>query len=409
MVNTLSVPYQAMFELPDSWQSATFENQPLPVQKNSQGQTFTRITVPANGILTLQAGSQTAAPVRKLTTPVLENKFICCKFSGNGTILSVKDKESGREFLAGEGNILKIYNDIPKMYDAWDIEIYYRNMLIGTLPGEFVSGESGEIYSELKFLFKTGNSKIVQSVRLENDSRRLDFINHADWQESHKLLRVTFPVAIHSQEATYDIPYGSVKRSTHDNTSWDQAKFEVCGQRYADLSDPQKGTALLNDCKYGYSIKGNEMELSLLRSSKHPDYFADRGEHEFVYSFYPHGGTSAIMDVISEAAQLNRKPIVFANCQAGDVQMPCRIESENVTIEALKKAEKSNNLILRLVENAGMNSTAKLFCPAMVKKVSNTDLLEWENGSEILPDKDGTYHLQLKPFEIKTLSLTLQY
>ena len=339
----------------------------------------------------------------------MENKFICCKFSGNGTILSVKDKESGREFLAGEGNILKIYNDIPKMYDAWDIEIYYRNMLIGTLPGEFVSGESGEIYSELKFLFKTGNSKIVQTVRLENDSRRLDFINHADWQESHKLLRVTFPVAIHSQEATYDIPYGSVKRSTHDNTSWDQAKFEVCGQRYADLSDPQKGTALLNDCKYGYTIKGNEMELSLLRSSKHPDYFADRGEHEFVYSFYPHGGTSAIMDVISEAAQLNRKPIVFANCQAGDVQMPCRIESENVTIEALKKAEKSNNLILRLVENAGMNSTAKLFCPAMVKKVSNTDLLEWENGSEILPDKDGTYHLQLKPFEIKTLSLTLQY
>ena len=222
------------------------------------------------------------------------------------------------------------------------------------------------------------------------------------------MLRTSFPVAVYAPEAAYDIQYGFVKRPTHDNTSWDQAKFEVCGQRYADLSDRQKGVALLNDCKYGYRIKGNEMELSLLRSAKHPDYFADRGEHEFTYSFYPHQTGESLMAVISESAQLNRKPFVFAGCRNGDLTLPCRIESNNVTIETLKKAEKSNDLILRLVENAGMHSTARLFCDPEVKKVTAADLLEWHRTSEILPEPDGSRHLELKPFEIVTLALTLQ-
>ena len=404
VVNTLSIPYQGTVVLPDSWTGATLDDQVLPAQKSSQGKTFVQIKVPANGFLTLKTGTQSAA-VQKLSNPVLENDLIRYEFSANGTLLSVKDKKSGQEFLAGEGNLLKLYNDTPNRYDAWDIDIYYKNMLIGILPGEFVSGESGAVYSELKFLFKTENSQMEQTIRLANDTVRLDFINHVNWQESHKLLRVTFPVAIRAQEATYDIQYGSVKRSTHDNTSWEQAKYEVCGQRFADLSDRQNGVALLNDCKYGYSIKNNEMELSLLRSPKHPDYFADQGEHEFTYSFFPHSGDVVSGGVMEQAACLNRMPLMLNDLAADNLQMPCRIESEHVRIEVLKKAEKNNALILRLVETAGMNSPAKLYCTDTIKKVFKTNLIEWEQGEVLTPTSSGEYKVTLKPFEIMTLCL----
>ena len=105
--------------------------------------------------------------------------------------------------------------------------------------------------------------------------------------------------------ATYEIQFGHLERPTHMNTSWDMGRFEVCGQKWADLSEPGYGVALLNDCKYGYDVEGNVMRLSLLRSPVSPDPVADKGRHEFTYALLPHSGDLREGRVIEEAYSLN--------------------------------------------------------------------------------------------------------
>ena len=112
----------------------------------------------------------------------------------------------------------------------------------------------------------SATSTITQTMRLASGSRRLDFDTEVDWHEHHKFLKVAFPVDVLASRATYEIQFGHLERPTHANTSWDVARFEVCAHRWADLSEPGYGVALLNDCKYGYDIHGNVMRLSLLRS-----------------------------------------------------------------------------------------------------------------------------------------------
>ena len=124
-------------------------------------------------------------------------------------------------------------------------------------------------------------SRIQQNIFLGLQSKRLDFNTTVDWHEDHKMLRVSFAVNVFSDLASFEIQFGHVQRNTHRNTSWDMAKFEVVGHRYADLSDNQYGVALLNDSKYGYKIHDNIIDLNLLRSPTVPDPTADRGHHEF--------------------------------------------------------------------------------------------------------------------------------
>ena len=243
-----------------------------------------------------------------------------------------------------------------------------------------------------------------QTIRLRPDSKRLDFITNVDWHEDHLMLRTEFPTVIRGR-AIFDIQYGQYERTTHDNTSWDEAKYEVCGQKYADLSCSDFGMAILNDCKYGYRIKDGNISLSLLRSPKHPDFEADMGKHSFVYSLYPHEGDLTASNVCAEAAAINRTPFIaegFAAPEAFD--FPCWIKGEGVSLEIVKKAEKSNARIVRLVEYKGRFSKAELQFGKKIKKVSYTNLIEWENGEE-LPLSGQCANLTLKPYEIVTLKL----
>ena len=181
----------------------------------------------------------------------------------------------------------------------------------------------------------------------------------------------------------YSCQYGYVERGTHDNTTWDQAKFEVCGQRYADISDRDRGVALLNDCKYGYCVKGSTLDLALLRSPVHPDRFADQGVHVFTYSLLPHAGSLPESCVMDEAANLNRPVLLADGFTPGKFAAPCRLESDGIRLEVVKRAEKDDSLILRLVEIRGRRSDGVLHFAAKPKKVSATDLLEWERGAAL--------------------------
>src|SRR4029077_898371 len=157
----------------------------------------------------------------------------------------------------------------------------------------------------VRFTRKFGASTLEQRMVLDADSRVLRFETEIDWQEEHKFLKVAFPVAVRSSRATYEIQFGHVERSTHTNTSWDAARFEVCGHRWADLGEPGYGVALLNDCKYGYDVRGHTLRLSLLRGPGYPDPDADRGHHRFAYALLPHAGDIRAGRVVEEAEAFN--------------------------------------------------------------------------------------------------------
>ena len=198
------------------------------------------------------------------------------------------DKEMDKELLSGPGNILSLYEDRPNNWDAWDVDFFYRDALIEAAAiSEIRPSTNGNVVKQIKLSFSIGNSTIEQTASLYPHSKRLDLSTHVEWNEKHKMLRVHFPVAIRSEQAAFDIQYGYVKRNTHRNTSWDKAKFEVVGHKYADLSDHDHGVALLNDCKYGYMVHDNILDLNLLRSPSNPDPDADEGSHAFTYSVFP--------------------------------------------------------------------------------------------------------------------------
>ena len=338
---------------------------------------------------------------------VLENEFVRYVFSPTAELLEAYDKRHERSILKpGEkGNDLSLYVDYPVNWEAWDVDLYYSQQFLA--HPEAVRARKiveGPVRSALEFELKVSGSTIHQTVILDRTGARLDFHTTVEWHEERKMLRTAFPLQVFADDAAFDIQYGYVKRTMNDNTSWDIAKFEVAAQRYADLSEDDWGVALLNDCKYGHKVKNNVLDLALLRSPKYPDYDADQGHHEFTYSLLPHGGDLIHSEVMAQAALLNRGIRVFDGRGKGSAASVCTLESDSVTLEIVKKAEKEDCRVIRLVETRGCRSEAllKLADPAL--KAIQTNLLEWTDEMEFQPE-NGTVKLSFSPFEIKTLKL----
>ena len=399
IVNTLCVPWSGILELPKSWCGFDVKG------ADAVNENTIRITVPATSFTIIKKGEKKTFERKILSELVLENDLVRYEFNQSGELLSAYDKTCNHEFISGKGNIISFYHDLPKIYDAWEMEIHYKRNKLDNISTEFVTGFTDEVASELNFITQSKKSIISQKIVLRPDSARLDFVTHVNWHESHVLLQTEFQTSIHGR-AFFDIQYGQIERTTHDNTSWDEAKYEVCGQRYADLSCRNYGIALLNDCKYGYKVKDGNISLSLLRAPKHPDFEADMGEHDFIYSIFPHTGDIADSKVCEEAAILNRKPYLAENFAAPkNYDMPCRIISDGVSLEIIKKAEKSNDRIIRLVEFKGRKSEAELHFAKNISNASYTNLIEWENGEPIKLE-NNTAKITLKPYEIVTIRLT---
>jgi alpha-mannosidase len=335
---------------------------------------------------------------------VLENDLIRYEFNADAVLVSAYDKETKRELIRNGANRLAVYVDRPVNWDAWDIDHTYLKT-----PAENARGisarkiENGSLRQTLAFELAVGkNSKLRQEIRLCKNSKQLDFVTEADWNENHRMLRVSFQTCINAIEAACDIQYGKTMRPTHTNTSWDFARFEAAAHRYVDISDANGGAALLNDCKYGYHLANDTLDLALLRSPKYPDYAADMGSHKFTYSFLPHAGNLVESDVMRCAAQLNRKLILLPG--KADIAIPFTLpDACNVTLGTVKKAEKSDDLIIRLVETDGRNGSVKLSFNERAN-ISECDMLEWNDLKEIVPDGDCV-KLDFTPFEIKTLRI----
>jgi len=211
-------------------------------------------------------------------------------------------------------------------------------------------------------------------------------------------------VAVRSPRATYEIQFGHVERSTHSNTSWDQARFEVCAHRWADLGEAGYGVALLNDCKYGYDILGSVMRLSLLRAPTHPDPAADRGKHRFTYALMPHPGDFREAGVIAAAEDLNHPlRVVRGGLAPGERRSVVEVDRPQVVVEAIKRAEDSDAAIVRLYESWGGRCRAVLRTSLPASRAYLCDLIERER--EEVPVSGGRIELDVAPFKILTLKL----
>jgi alpha-mannosidase len=338
----------------------------------------------------------------------VENDLLVLTFGEDGAIVSIRDKEYGREVIpqGQNANDLRLYDD---QGDAWDFRQDYRQT--GGLPlplaeiTEFSDGPTTGFI--MRYIF--GDSILTQRVVLTQGSRRIDFATSVDWKESGKMLRTSFPVDIRSDSASCEIQFGYLKRSTHRNTMWDYAKDEICAHQWVDLSEPDYGVALLNDCKYGHRVEGNVLDLNLLRSSSYPDPEADRAEHVFIYSLYPHKGDHVQAEVYKRGYELNVSMRTVADKASGfaeklpDTYSFLQSDHSNVMIETVKKAEDGEDLIVRLYETAGTHLQTKLKMGFELSEVWLADLMEAK--IEQLHPEDGAFRLSFTPFEIKTLRL----
>jgi alpha-mannosidase len=360
--------------------------------------------------LTIEPGqsddSQTGLSV---SSDHLENNYLLVKLNGDGDIVSIYDKTSDREVLSDGtlANEFQAFEDRPIEWDAWDIEIFYDDKMWTAESAESIRVvEAGPLRATIEVKRRILNSEYTQRISLNYNSRQLDIDTDIDWREKHILLKSAFPVAIHANEATYEIQWGSVQRPTHRNTSWDWARFEVCAQKWVDLSEGNYGVSLLNDCKYGHDIKGNVIRITLLRGSTMPDPNADHGRHQFKYSLLPHTG-SWDHRVIAAAYGLNDPVIIFE--PANPVPQPRQIEpiisvdNKNVIVETIKQAEDGNGLIIRMYESLRQRGKVTLRTGFKLSKVHKTNLLE--QLGEPLNIQDNTVTLYMRPFEIVTLRL----
>lgn len=337
---------------------------------------------------------------------VLETPLYRIRWNGHGALADIYDKRAERGVLAPGacGNELQVFEDKPKgRHEAWDIDIFYtqKKRVVSELVSVRLS-ESGPLRAVVRFHWTYGRSEIRQELIAYADSPRIDFRTQVDWQERRQLLKVAFPVDIRATEATYDVQFGNVRRPTHWNTSWDYARFETVGHQWADLSEHGYGVSLLNDCKYGYDIKDNVMRLSLIKSATVPDAQADQGLHEFTYSLMPHAGDWRAAGTVKEAWALN-SPLAAL---PGEPDRPSlsmfRLDHDGVMIDAVKKAEQGDEVVIRLHEYRGARGAVAITSDFEIVSWQETDLLERPTGSR---STESVIRLEMKPYEIKTVAV----
>jgi alpha-mannosidase len=349
-------------------------------------------------------------------------RFSVCK--GLNELLAYPPGEHGFNLLAAPAG-LRLYEDRPVMWDAWDIDHYYTDkpVLLGPITSTRVV-EQHPLRSVVETTRQLSpRSTMTQRVTLHAGSGRLDLHFSIDWHEAHQLLRFEIPTTLGPAAiCTHGTHFGHQTRPTHRNTAHERARFEFPVQGWLDVSEPGRGLAVLSDCKFGFScwLEGgvHRLGVSLLRAPTHPDPQCDQGRHEFTISLLPHAGDWRAAGVVHQA-ELLRSPVrvIAANAGSGAVGVqpmpPFSIDCTgraSVTIAAFKHAEDSDDLILRLHECHGAAGPCRIVWLGQRERVEVTDLLERtepEGGVRVstamTTHRGWTTTLDLRPFEIVTL------
>ncbi len=340
----------------------------------------------------------------------MESPLYHIEFDEKGRICRLYDKSAGKEVISEDycGNVLQFFDDRPHAHDAWDIDFNYVENMQELAELESIEViETGPVRATVRMVRKTEKSSIVQDVSIYSNLPRIDFVTTVDWWEKKTLMKVAFPVEILSPRATYEIQFGTIERPTHFNTSWDRAKFEVPGQKWVDLSEGDYGVSLMNDCKYGYDVHNNVLRLSLLRSPTSPDPHADEGKHQFTYSLHPHNGDWRAGETVQRAAELNC-PLITIPSEPHVGELPssasfASVDKMHVIIDTVKKAEDSDEIIVRLYEAYGQRGEVTLNFGLAPEKVAECNLMEEEDAP--MDINGNAISFFVKPYEIRTFKV----
>ncbi|MEV0616735.1 glycoside hydrolase family 38 C-terminal domain-containing protein [Nonomuraea sp. NPDC050404] len=363
------------------------------------------------------AGSPPAgtAPVADGSGWVLDNGVVRAAFDAAGLLVSFVETSSGRELVArGEAAaLLQVFRDLPNQWDAWDINPHYRHNVTELREADSVKADGDALVVRRTYQ----SSAFTQTFRLAEGSAELDIETRVDWHEQEKLLKLAFPLAVHADRASSEVQFGHVQRPTHNNTSWDMARFETAAHRWVHVGEPGFGAAVANDSTYGHDITrrwaadGSTITLvrqSLLRAPRFPDPEADQGEHVLRSALRP---APTVLEALDTGYRLNLPARTVTG--GGPVAPLVTVSSPSVVVEAVKLAEdRSGDLVVRLYEAQGGRARARVEVSEPVARAWTTDLLErdaagltdasvqvaaWEVGEPI--------EIVFRPFEIVTLRL----
>ena len=407
LVNTLSFDRDDVVYLPfaGSYVEGDYVQQVVTDMEGNEKLAVMGAEIPALGTLTLYPAG--TADERKSAFYAeglyLETPFLSVRFDEKGYIESLKDKRNGRQ-LKGEGyalNTFLVAEDVPLGWDNWDVDADFECKFADR--AELLSREvaaDGAVEYRIRSSYRlTEKSTLTQDMVFYADSPEIVFETKMDWQDDHRFLKAAFDTNIHTDYASQEIQFGYIRRATNRNTSVEKARFEVSNHKYTDLSETRYGAAVLNDSKYGISVEGSSMRLSLHKGGCMPDYRGDKGIHTCVYAFLPHLGSMDAVNVVRPAYLLNEKPLPVKGNMALDSF--ARVEAENVIIETVKPAEDARKaFVLRLYEAEGTQTATKLSFGVPVEQVEETNMLE---ETLIVLGTGLEVELAFKPFEIKTL------
>ncbi|KOY14802.1 alpha-mannosidase [Paenibacillus xylanivorans] len=344
----------------------------------------------------------------------VENDTFIVRFDPNGAIISIQDKSEAREVIpqGHPGNALRVY---PDEGDAWDFSHDYSVHTGMPLTLHNIRELRDGPKIGLVFEYNYGESSLIQTVVMTEGSRRIDFETTVDWRENGKMLRTSFPVNIRTDQVHCEIQFGSLTRPTHRNTMWDFAKDEICAHQWIDLSEPDYGVALLNDCKYGHRAIDNVLDLNLLRSSSYPDPEADRADHTFTYSLFPHQGNHVQAEIYRKGNELNipLRAVYLSSVSAKhNGKLPyskafLQPDHPHIMVESVKKAEEGDDIIVRLYETSGTHASTALHLGFQVEEAWTTDLME-NIISPVAITEASEIVLSFTPFEIITVRLKIR-
>ena len=403
--NSLSWERQDVIALPEGMEGLRGSDGESVSVQDSNGRKYAEITVPSCGWAEFRPAKPEISENAILADEkLLENNLLRIKFNEFGEITSIFDKLENRELATGSCNQLKMFQDIPSAFDAWDVDSMYKLQRVN-LPekAEIKVLAAGPLFGQVEIRRKVNHSEMVQTVTLRRDSRRADFRTEIDWQERHKLLKVSFPVDYHVRDALHEIQFGHLPRPTHRSQPFDQDRFEVCNHKWTALAEAGRGFAVLNDSKYGVDVLGNTISLTLLKSALAPDMTADRGKQVFTYAFYFWNTPFMDSGLVQQGYELNVP--VQVQYGGGSTQSLFGLDAPNIILETVKPPEdgRTGDLVLRLYEAMGTGTRAVLSTSLPFRSASQTNMLE--QVEEQLNLVNGQLALDFRPFEIKTLRL----